>query len=214
MNEVSQFKTEADHLVNAAREDAGMGRVLDFKKGEYSLEGEKVELGTQFVAYPIEWIKIMLKFGKHGGVEQRHVYRMSRGDKVPSRESFGDDDQTQWPLGLDGHPTDPWVLQYLMPMENRITGEVVVFRSHTFGGKRAVADLVLTYGNRKKRDNPGNPVIALQKAIMPSKRFGKLERPDFVIVSWDLGGEGVALDSSTLPPTEPMGEEMRDEIPF
>jgi hypothetical protein len=121
-------------------------------------------------------------------VVERHVYRIAKGERAPDREQWGHTDPANWPPGLDGKPADPWVLQYLLPLEmvNSDSGEVRIFVGSSFGARRAVADLCQSYGRRAARvQNCGQPIIKLDKTLMPTKNFGDVPRPYFDIIGWD-----------------------------
>jgi hypothetical protein len=133
------------------------------------------------------------------------------GERPPEREELDDPDEAKWPEGLDG-PADPWVYQYLLPLENVSSGEVVIFATSSFGGRRAVADLCSAYGKRAKRVTTcGQPIVALATVDMPTKKFGKVPRPHFEIVGWD---DGTADNVEQPPPAVTLGHELNDEIPF
>jgi len=209
---------EAEHLINAARED-GFEKLLKFKDGEYFIGEEQVPRGTEYVAHAIGWTKAWIKFVDNK-VAERKIYRVSRGERPPEREDLDDLDKTKWPDGLDGKPADPWVLQYLLPFEST-SGEIVIFVTRSFGGRRAVADLCAAYGRRAAQNQGcGQPIIKLGKADMPTK-YGKKPRPLFEIVSWnetDCDGEPARLATAPdgavgLPPAA-VAQELDDEIPF
>ena len=91
------------------------------------------------------------------------------------------------------------------------SGEVVIFTTSSVGGRRAVADLCAAYAKRvAKKANCGQPIVKLAKAEMPTKKFGKVPRPQFEIVGWDeLTG-----DTNEMPPPVTSEDEFEDEIPF
>jgi hypothetical protein len=86
----------------------------------------------------VGWIKCWIKFVDRK-VADRKMYRVALGEKPPEREDLDDLDKDNWPEGFDGEPADPWVYQYLLPLEN-IKNEVIIFVTSSFGGKRAVAE--------------------------------------------------------------------------
>jgi hypothetical protein len=177
--------TEIEHIHDAAQEDAGFGKILKFKKGDYSINEEEIPLGTKFIAHTRAWSKGWIKF-VDGEVTERNMYRVALGEKPPEREELDDQDQDNWPEGLDGKPADPWVYQYLLPFEDPSSGEIVVFVTSSFGGKRAVADLCAAYARRAaKVAGCGQPIIKLQVTDMPTKKFGKVPRPSFEVIGWD-----------------------------
>jgi hypothetical protein len=91
------------------------------------------------------------------------------------------------------------------------SGEIVIFVTSSAGGRRAVADLCSTYAKRVgKNANCGQPIIKLGKVDMPTKKFGKVPRPQFEIVGWDE----LAGDIDETPPAVTSEDEFRDEIPF
>jgi hypothetical protein len=101
-------KDRLTNIESAAREDANFEKILKFKKGEYSIQEDKVPLGTEYLAHAAAWTKCWIKFAD-GKVADRKVYRVALGEKPPEREDLDDLDQNEWPEGLDGKPSDPWV---------------------------------------------------------------------------------------------------------
>lgn len=177
--------TEAENILNAAQKDAGFEKLLKFRKGDYFSDEQLVPLGTKYIAHVIGWTKCWIKF-VDGEVADRKVYRIALGEQPPEREDLDDLDQDNWPEGVDGNPADPWSFQYLIPLERISDGEVVIFTTSSFGGRRAVADLCAAYAKRTtKSAGCGQPVVRLAKAEMPTKKFGKVPRPHFEIVGWD-----------------------------
>jgi hypothetical protein len=124
---------------------------------------------------------------------------------------LGDLDRETWPEGLDSSPADPWVYQYLLPLEDLASGEIVIFVTPSAGGRRAVADLCSTYAKRvSKNAICGQPIVKLAKVDMPTKKFGKVPRPCFEIVGWDDKAGG----AYETPPAVESEDEFADEIPF
>jgi hypothetical protein len=112
---------------------------------------------------------------------------------------------------LDGKPSDPWVYQYLLPLENSATGEIVVFVTSSAGGRTAVADLCTAYVKRaKKAPNCGQPIIKLATTEMPTRKFGKVLRPLFEVVRWDDADDIELIEPAPLTSRG----DMDDEIPF
>src|SRR5215469_15701523 len=140
-------KDQLTNIERAAREDANFEKILKFKKGEFSIQEEPIPLGTEYLAHTAAWTKCWIKFADRK-VEDRKVYRVALGEKPPEREDLDDLDQDEWPEGLDGKPSDPWVFQFLLPLENIGTGEVVIFCTASIGGRTAVANLCTAYVKR------------------------------------------------------------------
>lgn len=212
--ELALSGTAVDHLETAAQQDAGYAELLKFKKGEFFIGDELIPLGSEYLAHAIGWTKSWVKF-VDGEVVERKTYRVAKGEQPPEREELGDDDKDAWPEGLDGKPSDPWSLQYLLPLEKiHSGGDLVIFTTSSFGGRRAVADLCSTYVKRmKKNADCGQPIVKLSKVDMPTKKFGKVPRPDFQIIGWDEPSQ----DIDVLPPDKGGnggGGKFDDEIPF
>ena len=202
-----QQNGEIENINTAARADAGYERLLKFKKGDYRVGEEAVPLGTEYLAHVIAWTKVWIKF-VNGELIERRTFRVAKGERPLEREDLDDSDETRWPEGIDGRPADPWVFQYLLPFESITSGEIVVFTTSSFGGRRAVADLCAAYAKRAAKYRSGQPIIKLAVTEMPTKKFGKVPRPDFRIVGWD------EPSPNAEPVIVPPGDEFRDEIPF
>lgn len=207
---------EAAAIAEEAMQDAGFQKMIKFKReGEvygYTCDNKVLSLGTQMFAHCVGWTKTWVHFVDKQ-VKDRHIYRISHRERAPDRDTWGDMDPAQWPRGIDGKPADPWVLQYLLPMERvgDANGELLVFVASSFGGRRAIADLCSAYGRRAQRTpNCGQPIIKLEKVLMPTKNFGDVPRPYFDIIGWDEAKE---------PVREVSQQKLRqgdfdDEIPF
>jgi hypothetical protein len=202
--------TEIENIHDAAKEDAGFEKLLKFKKGEYFIGEASVPLGTEYLAHTAAWTKCWIKF-VDGEVADRKVYRVALGEKPPVREDLDDRNENEWLKDDDGDPVDPWVYQYLLPLENMKTGEVVIFVTPSWGGRRAVADLCDIYAKRAKKTGCGQPIIKLAKTDFPSKKYGKVLRPLFEVVDWD---EQEATGSIEVIPPAASEDDYRDEIPF
>jgi hypothetical protein len=203
---------EAQNIASAAQGDAGFEKMLKVKKGEYYCDGEEVAMGKEYTAHAVGWTKCWIKF-RGGMVQERKIYRMINGEQPPDRDRLDDQDNSKWEMGINGLPADPWVLQYLLPMEDK-GGELVIFVTSSFGGKRAIADLCSAWGRKAaKQPGCGQPIVKLRKLLMPTKKFGDVPRPYFEITGWDDVREGIR--DPNVPDSGPtMAEEMNDEIPF
>ena len=216
MNEIIKSQTqslpanlEADNIGRAAEEDAAFEKLLKFKKGTYSCDGEDVKIGTQYVAHCVGWTKCWIKF-VDGQVADRRMYRVAEGKRPPDREELDAKEMIGVKDPKSGLSMDPWVYQHLLPLENE-GGDLVVFVTSSIGGKRAVADLCKSYSRRAQRSRVvAQPVIKLGVGIMPSKMFGDVPRPLFEIVGWDEHKEGIR----TVKGPDTLKDEMDDEIPF
>ena len=203
------------NIMAAAEAEASSDRTLKFKKGTYSNNEKDVPLGAEFLAHASQWIKIWIKFVE-GEKPRKQVYSVAKGEIPPEREELDDYDSLGWPI-KDGKPKDPWVFQYLLPLENMTTREVLIFTTQSIGGRIAVADLCLAFARRKKSGRDGQPIIKLASVMMPTKQHGPVPKPSFPVIGWDdadadtdelmttiTGGAG------NIPPAH---DDMEDEIP-
>ena len=206
-----QQQSELDNLNRATQEDQGFQKLLKFKKGDYWCDNEEVPVGTEFVAYPAGLTKLWAHFENRQLVE-RKVYRSARGENPPERDELPNNDPETWPKDPTGKPQDPWVLQYLLPMMNTRNDEAVIFIGSSFGAKRAVGELMTQYVTRaKKTGTTSPPIIKLQVTTFPTKNWGDVKRPLFVIQGW----EGAALPAEQIDIERVDSKaQFDDEIPF
>jgi hypothetical protein len=209
-NELTTANREAENILTEAQADAGFQKMLKFKKGDYWCDNEEIPLGTVYLAHCKAWTKSWVHFEMKQVVERR-VFRVALGERAPDRDQIPDNNQNSWPMGLNGKPADPWVLQYLLPMESQKTGDVQIFVTSSFGGRRAVSDLCTAWGRRITRTpNAGQPIVKITKALMPTKNFGDVPRPLFEIIGWDeTSAVQKEVDVATIKETQ-----FDDEVPF
>ena len=215
---LSNNTTEADNILSAVQEEAGFEKILKFRKGDYLIGNDTIPLGTKYLAHAAAWTKTWIKF-VDGKVADRKLYRVARGEKSPERQELDDFDL----IGrkdADGKSNDPWVYQYLLPLENVESGELVIFATPSIGGQQAVRELCDTYAKRIKKGQHGQPIVQLAVTEMPSKKFGQVPRPNFEVVGWDDSGIATPKDLAAAVPMRDIGkaaakhDDMDDEIPF
>lgn len=84
------------------------------------------------------------------------------------------------PLGAEfvGHP-EAWTKCWIKFEENKVLDRRL-FRiaRGAFGGKRAVGDLCSAWAKRENRGYHGQPIVQLQSGVMPTRKFGKVPRPN------------------------------------
>lgn len=178
------------NILAAAKEDAGFEKLLKFIDPDYTINKEVVPLGTEYFAHVTAWMKVWIKF-VDGELVDRKLYRVAHGEKPPEREELDDTDKI-------GEKDDPWVLQHLVPFENMSTGEVVIFTTKSFGGRRAVSDLCSAYARRALAGQTGQPLIQLATGLMPSRKYGDVPCPKFKIVGWEGTAEATpAADNAS-----------------
>jgi hypothetical protein len=208
--------SEIKNIQSAAQEDSGFEEFLTFRKGKYFVGDDEIPLGTKFIAYAKAWTKVWIKFVEDAPPE-RKIYRVAAGERPPEREELDDLDEANWPLGLDDKPSDPWVFQFLLPLENIDSGEVLIFKTQSFGGRKAVAKLCETWARHAGHVSTcGSPVVKLAASEMPSKKWGRVPAPCFEVAGWQE--DKPATEPEVLPPNAPKNSggnaDLDDEIPF
>jgi hypothetical protein len=137
------------------------------KKGEWSLGGEEVPLGKEFIAYPMDAMRGGARW-EDDKVVDRRIGRIA--DKfVFKREDFPADED--------------WKPQIVLPLEDPETGEVIQFVSSSVGGKIAVEKLIQVTANAvKKGTGDLTPLVRLGTSTFPSPDYGTIVRPAFKII--------------------------------
>src|SRR6516165_536386 len=148
-------------------------------------------------------------------------------EKIPKKE---------WVEGPDGNMRGPWQAQHILYLLDPNTMDKFTFPTGTTGGRIAIRELrdKLVWMRRLRGPNV-YPVITLADKFFPT-RYGRRQRPHFVIRRWvRLGGDGGEVEALPPPPPpldefakpadkpaqqdlplvmEPsLAEEMDDEIP-
>jgi hypothetical protein len=180
---------------------AGFGKILKFVKGRWKVGDDVVPEGTEYVAYIDEVARGYVKFEDKTVIDRKIV--KVRDGKAPKRSELGDDDPSQWEIGPDGKPRDPWVLQWLLPMSPvDAEGDLTVFCAYSKGGISAVGSLCRVYGRSER--NGLLPIVALKCAGYDHPVYGEVLKPDLPIV----GAHG----ASAAPSDD--GEPWDDDMPF
>jgi hypothetical protein len=186
------------------------GRLIKFsKEGAFVTadDGEPVPEDAEFIALCDETWVGRVKFDReNSGAPPIRVGGLLRDGVVPPpRESLGDTDPAQWPLGLSGAPEDPWLHQMLIPLQNTATRELFTFGTTSQTGRRAVGNLLKHY-DRMRRDGTNElPVVRLKSGGFNHRddRIGWVHVPVFVIC-------GRAPRDSAIKPDTSLQANMND----
>ena len=144
-------------------------------------------------------------------VTDRRIVKVAAGHP-PKREELGDDDPSQWEVGDDGKPRDPWVAQWLLPMSPvDAEGDLTVFATSSKGGINAIGLLCKVYGRSQR--NGLLPIVALKCASYKHPTYGKVLKPDLPIVGWH-GAASPPQAPSPSPSLSDGGGEVLDVAPF
>jgi hypothetical protein len=188
------------------------GRLIKFsKEGKFIITetGDELNPDEDFVALCDETLIGWIKFGADGEPPERHQGLLYGGFVMPSRESLGDNDQGQWPVGLSGQPTDPWQHQICLVLQSPATQELFTFSTTSQTGRRAIGNLLRHYDRMRRNDPNSYPVIRLKPSGFEHRdeRVGWVHVPAFAVVG------RTPKNSAAIPDTSPAAD-MNDEVPF
>ena len=170
-----------DQAANLLKASEGSEPLLKFRKGKFYHGETEVPAGGEYLAYCADWIRGWTKF-VDGEVAEKNIGRVADGFRPVEREELDDRDETKWPEGVDGKPSDPWVLQHYLPLENIETGDRYVFITGSAGGAMAIRGVCSKYARNITR---GLPTVKLAVTEFKSKKFGSVTRPDFPVIRWE-----------------------------
>jgi hypothetical protein len=184
-----------------------IGKVVEFKKGQWYVDGQKVDDGERFVADMRGGYRCLVKwFDGHPVDGTFQLASIANGEHLPNRNDLGDLDKDAWEKGIDGKVNDPWVYGHRQILKGWQDGGLYT----SWGGKHAMQ---LLYGSyyREAQDHPGCfPVVELSQEKVMNKTFGPIPEPRLPIVGWrDLEG----APQIEVTPDDPRTL-VSDEIPF
>jgi hypothetical protein len=211
-NAIDTLTTHQRYL-DSVSPTAIVGRLIRFSKdGVFvtSDDEQPVDGDTNFYGLcdevQIGWIKYAQE---EGGETQRVAGLLYDDYELQERSSLGDDDETRWPVGLDGTtPEDPWKHFQNLVLERVDTREMFTFSTASKTGRRSVGNLLRHY-DRLQRAHPGDvPIVRLRPGGFnhSDPRIGWVATPMFCVV-------GHAPRNSAATPDTSAGGDMNDEIP-
>ena len=199
------------YLAKYGKGTAGINFKFDGKEKSYikTSTKEKIEAGREFVyVYPrtvVNW----LKFNGPGNPPTRIGGYLFDGYNLPERSTLADTDQSSWDKGPSGKPEDPWILQVLLPLQDKETGELFIFQASN-STSRAAADRLIESCMRMQLKEPGffpvvkNDISGFQHR---EKHVGWVPTPTFARVG-KAPADDLALATSAI------ADDLNDEIPF
>jgi hypothetical protein len=150
-----------------------------------------------------------IKFPEEGGAPESIQGLLNDGFRVPPREELGDDDQSQWKIGLNGDPEDPWKQQLVALLQDCGSGEIYAFLATNPTSRGAVTDLMMHCQRRKRNGKDDYPIVTLDKDSFERREPPKVKvwKPKFHIVGHQA--------KDKLHDTSLAGDaDMNDSIPF
>jgi hypothetical protein len=203
-NELATVETTANRFLEVAHETQANLKLLKFTKGKYYIGDDDVT-GRTYIAYVDQMARGYVRFSG-GKVTEQRVGKVADGFRAPARDELGDVDETRWEKDTTGKPRDPWSYQFYIPMTDFETGDTAVFVTSSHGGKGAVGCLSDLYAKNIRK---GRPIIKLAVESYRHQTFGRIETPNFMLVSWDQGSVDAEIEVVARP-----NDHMNDDIPF
>ena len=125
------------------------------------------------------------KWGKDENGETKPIeHRITAAGQIhPSRDDLPDQDDSLWPLGLDGEPADPWRDTRYLYLVNPRTGADYTFITDSYGGRRGVGSLKSKIMNVRMAHPGAVPVVKATSAPFKTS-YGMKKRPEFEVIGW------------------------------
>jgi hypothetical protein len=181
------------------------GEIVKFVDGTWTIRKTQVAKGTQFI--PIKLAMAWVRWENKRPVE--YVWPKPNGF-LPSRESLGDDDESNWPAGLDGKPKDAWQNTRYIYLTDVKTAETHTFTNSTTGMRHCYSALAQAVATMRRAHKHALPVVELDSAPMKTK-VGTKPRPHLKIVDWRQGGNAEQGVQQIEPPKQ---GDAYDDVPF
>jgi hypothetical protein len=189
------------------------GQLVKFsKEGKFVIAetDEEISPDIDFVVLADETFVGWVKFNPDGKTPPERVMGLLYdGFVMPARETLGDLDQTEWPIGLSGVPEDPWRHQICLVLQNPQTEAYFTFATTSLTGRRACGNLLRHYDRMQRRGQDDYPVVRLKPSGFQhkTKSIGWVATPSFVVV-------GRTPKTSAAVPDSSIAADMNDSIPI
>src|SRR5262245_56744756 len=181
---------------------------FDGKVGKYIVveTGEDIS-GRQFICACDETLGGYIRFNGEGQPPDRVQGLIYRGWIKPRRDTLGDNDRSQWPIGLSGRPEDPWKEQVNLVLMDPETRAFFTFATTSKTGRSGAGALLQHYNRMRKNDPDSYPIVRLTPSGYNDKRYGWVNKPVFAII-------GRTPKTAAAVPDTSVAADMNDEIPY
>jgi hypothetical protein len=106
----------------------------------------------------------------------------------------------QWEIGLDGKPSKPWKLTYVIYLVDLKTGALYTYAHDTYGAMQAYNALEEQIAvMRMLRGEHVFPIVHLEKRPWKSLQYGMQMRPHFQVVDWRASGGTPVISPAPTP---------------
>jgi hypothetical protein len=156
---------------------------FDGKEGKFVRSQDDTEIpeGSEYVVIYDQIQAGWVKFAGKGAAPVRKQGAIFNGFVPPDREPLGDNDKSQWEIGLNGKPQDPWQFQILLPLLSTAEDELFVFQTNSITGRRACDAIIRMCARMYSKEPDFYPVVKLRISGFEHKdpRVGWIKTPAF-----------------------------------
>ncbi len=152
------------------------GKLIKFNSEGRFVCGDADVSNDQLVVTGV--VTCWVRWGDEG--KPAETRRTHPGEAHPTRAELPNQDQSEWPLGPDGRPCDPWVDCRYLYLLDRETAAEFTFTTHTWGGRKATSDLSRQIQILRRNHPKATPIVRLDAEKMKT-RFGPKPKPVFTV---------------------------------
>jgi hypothetical protein len=226
-------KTTADERLQALARSATADTLIKYNSGTWLIADVPVPDNDEFILLPeqvthswthfadkkvVDEITAVVVDDEDGDTELKRVRGKERAD-------LGHEDQTKWERDSSGNLRDPMVYGFGLPMINRKTRALVVFKTASVGGMGAIGKEVAAYVSNRRL---GHPIVRLSTGSYKNKKHGGYTNfPVFLNVGYEPppapavavrdpsggGGDGPRVIGQSKVIDREV-DDMDDDIPF
>jgi hypothetical protein len=168
---------------------------------------DAVDENRRFIALIPQTCICWMRFHGEGNTPTIEGGLLYEGYQLPARQDMGDMNESQWEIGLDGKPADPWIHAVDVVLQDEETAELFQFSARSKTARRAVGVLLRHY-DRMARLYPGElPVVNLKVGGYQhsEKRVGWVKTPVLAVIG------RASADAAAKPPG---ADEFSHDVPF
>jgi hypothetical protein len=203
-------RTPAEIYADEICQTAIVGQLVKFdgKVGKFVIVETEEEISNrEFIVAVDETLAGFIRFNGDGQLPDRVQGQPYKGWRKPKRETLGDNDPAQWPIGpLSGKAEDPWKEQANLVLVDPTTRAFFTFATTSKTGLSGVGALLQHYNRMLKHDADSYPIVELAPSGYEDKRYGWVNKPVFAII-------GRTPKNSTVTPATDVAADMNDELP-
>jgi hypothetical protein len=158
-----------------------VGKLIKFTTdGKFVVDKtEALRAETALVAMGV--VTCWTRWGEDGEKPEHRITQP--GQQHPDREELPDLDESKWPPGLNGEPSDPWRDTRYLHLIDPQTGTDYTFVTESYGGRRGIGDLKSQIANVRSAHPAAVPIV--KPCSTPWKtKYGVKQRPEFKVVGW------------------------------